>query len=84
MIFLLPEIEISHDTFSLHPPVTVSVNVACGIVLLVDHTALGGEPLSCGSRNPGHFLLHSVNDAGISKNESGLVKQPGSLDVVAI
>ena len=70
----LPEIEISYDSFGLNPPVSVSVNMPCGIVLFINHPALCRETLAGGSRNPRHFFLHLPDCGFIAQNESCLVQ----------
>ena len=43
----LPEVEITYNTFGLHPPVTVRIGMVTGIVPLIYHSSFGTESLAC-------------------------------------
>ena len=84
----LPAVQITHDRFSLHPPVAVFLTIARLRVIFVDH-AVGGKTFGrCGGQvAAGTEALHVQKPVGevaaLAQDFRGLDYEPGCFDVMS-
>ena len=84
VVEVLVEVEPAHDVLGLHPPVEVVVHMARVEVGLVNHRAVGIEPLLGGFRHFTHDGFHLFQHRLVAQHERCLVHEPRALDVVAV
>ena len=79
---ILVEVDMSDDILTLHPPLALQVVLVIILPVFIYHTAVWTQTFVSSISDTADNLLYLLKHLFVAQDQSCLVKQPGSLDVV--